>query len=248
MRPLTAFLGFMLALLIDGPAQDAYAAGKPLALAVRCQDVVEGLVATCTFSTSGGNGRPVTITWVAKSNTATAGQDFPALWSGTAQVSNKSPFVLHLPTTEDAIVEGDEYAAIEGTVTSGSVHPSARAMLKIIDNDVGTPPPPPIVCPDGTTLPAGSTCPPTPPPPPAPGELAYGGRAKGMMACQSLSDPNDETVVGATYTVVGFAGRATSNDQTGTTASRDYVILNDASHWGDGWFGITVPTGCVEAL
>jgi hypothetical protein len=245
MRPLTACLGVALACLIDGPAQDAYASGKPLALAVRCQDVVEGLVASCIFSTSGGNGRPVTVTWVAKSNTATAGQDFPALWSGTAQVTNKSPFVLHLPTTEDAVIEGDEYVAIEGSVTSGTVHPSARVLLKIIDNDVGAPlppPPPPVTCPDGTVLPAGSTC---PQPPPPTGELAIGAKVNALYACQSLMNPADWTIADTPYTVVGFAGPMSTITTGEGPTSRDFVVLNDSTHWGDGWFGIIVPVGCV---
>jgi hypothetical protein len=229
------------------PVQDAHAAGKPLAIAVTCPSVVEGAVASCTFSTSGGNGRLVTVTWSAKSNTATAGEDFPALLSGTAQVSNKSPFVLRFPTLEDSKVEGDEYAAVRGTVTSGSVHPAATAALKIIDNDVGVPPPPATqTCPDGSVILATDVCPAPPPPPPPAGELAIGGHAQALTACASAMSPTDVLAVGSVYSVVGFAHLHPIGQPDFTSTVRDVVVLNDATHFGDGWRGIFVPTFCVS--
>lgn len=248
MRRLTALLGVLAACLIGGPAQNALAAGKPLSIAATCPSVVEGAVASCTFSTSGGNGRPVTVTWSVKSNTATAGEDFPALLSGTAQVSNKSPFVLRFPTLEDPKIEGDEYASVRGTVTSGTVHPTATAALKIVDNDVGVPPPPATqTCPDGSVILATDVCPAPPPPPPLPAvELAIGGHAQALTACASAMNPADVLAIGSVYLVVGFAHLHPIGQPDFTSTVRDVVVLNDATHFGDGWRGIFVPTFCVS--
>jgi hypothetical protein len=212
MRPFTAFLGVMLALVIDGPCQDAMAAGKPLGIAISSVTVTEGQTAHPVVSMSGGNGRAVTIKWWTDNSA----------YSGTATIaSTKKPTTLSVPVPDDVIVNGTRTTGINAVVTSGSVHPTASASITVLDNDVAPPPPPP----------------------PA-GELAVGGSAKGMMACQSLVNPNDAVTVDATYTVVGFAGRATI-DTLSQTASRDYVVLNDATHLGDGYFGIMVPVGCV---
>jgi hypothetical protein len=130
-------------------------------------------------------------------------------------------------------------------------------VVKHCDTD-GTlaPPPvpkPPIDCGQGVFVPAGQACPP-PPPPPAPppgpkGQFAIGQSVHGLNVCASLMNPVDGTQIGASYSIVGFAGlepQGGAGDAFGPPAgTQEIVILNDGSHHGDGWSGIFVPAGCI---
>jgi hypothetical protein len=101
-----------------------------------------------------------------------------------------------------------------------------------------------VKCADGTVITAPGVCPVPPPvvtPPPA---LTLGGHAKAITTCQSLTNVADVLTLNATYTVVGFAGFSPIGAVTSPTA-REVVVLNDATHLGDGWFGIYVPVSCV---
>jgi hypothetical protein len=141
-------------------AAPTFAAGKPLAVQVTSTKAVEGAVSAVTISTTGGNGKAVKVTWVAQSGSAIAGQDFPAFYSAEATVDNKHPVIIHVPTIEDAKVEGDETFTVKATVTSGTVHPVAAGTVTILDNDVAVPPPVVMqTCPDGSVIPATQGCP-----------------------------------------------------------------------------------------
>lgn len=202
----------------------AIAAGKPTAISVTCGSVVEGAPAICTISKSGGNGRALTIAWGTRPGTAVSPTDFVADSAGNRTLGS-TPVKVNIATVARSGVNGTRAFQLCARATSGTTGAQGCGTATIIDNDVA------------------------PPPPPAPSaELAVGGQARGAMVCQSLANPNDATAEGATYTVVGFAARLTSLDLLGTSAAKDYVILNDATHRGDGYFGIMVPTGCVEAI
>jgi hypothetical protein len=109
------------------------------------------------------------------------------------------------------------------------------------------------ICPYGQIVAYSTACPtspppapPPPPPPPAPSPLAYGGKATAQLACQSQQySPDYTTVVGASYTVVGFAHYIARGTPDLMNTARDVVVLNDSAHKGDGAFGIWVPVNCV---
>jgi hypothetical protein len=105
-------------------------------------------------------------------------------------------------------------------------------------------PAPTVKCADGSVITAPGACPAPPPvvtPPPA---LTLGGHAKAITTCQSLTNVADVLTLNAIYTVVGFAGYSPIGTVTSPT-TREVVVLNDATHLGDGWFGIYVPVSCV---
>jgi hypothetical protein len=222
-------------------ATPTFAAGKPLAVQVTSTKVVEGAVSAVTISTTGGNGKAVKVTWVAQSGTAIAGQDFPAFYSAEATVDNKHPVIIHVPTIEDAKVESDETFTVKATVTSGTVHPVAAGIVTILDNDVA----PPVVLPPVTPPPVPPVIP--PPPPFDTSTIVIGGTVRAFMVCSSTINPNEGVTIGGIYTVVGFAGSTQiGTARTGDVTEHDFVILNDATHKGDGWFGLYIPIGCVE--
>lgn len=233
MHPLTAFAGLTLACIIDGPCQNAFAAGKPTTLTVSSVTVTEGQIARPVLSKTGGNGKAVTVKWQTADGR-----------SGSITVGS-SPVTLSIPIPDDVIVNGTRGIGIDATVVSGSVHPTGSGVITVLDNDTGPPPPPPPTtktCPDGTVILTSETC---PAPVPA-AQLQINGTAKAIQACASYYNPNDTLALGAIYTVVGFAAAV----PVGTAphpSSHDIVILNDATHHGDGWFGIAVAVACVAA-
>jgi hypothetical protein len=76
---------------------------------------------------------------------------------------------------------------------------------------------------------------PTPPPPPPPPVVAPGS-ALALQACPAINRP-ESLVLGQTYKAVEFGHRETG---------QEFVVLSDATHRGDGWFALFVPTICVQ--
>jgi hypothetical protein len=77
----------------------------------------------------------------------------------------------------------------------------------------------------------------------APAEIAIGATVHAVSVCQSLT--NGESIApGIDYKIVGFAFAAEEGTAPQSNA-RDFVLLNDTTHLGDGWFALTVPMGCV---
>lgn len=103
------------------------------------------------------------------------------------------------------------------------------------------------VCPSGAIVAYSSKCPVAPPPPPPPPvPLAYGGNAVAVTACTSAMNAANATVVGSTYKVVGFWGWGSYTLTLTAGQPSGGVVLNDASHLGDGWNGIFVSADCVR--
>lgn len=97
------------------------------------------------------------------------------------------------------------------------------------------------ICPSGAIVAYSTACPAASVP------LAYGKPAVGLKACISIMNPLDMTQAGASYTVAGFFGPTMLGDVIPQVPGQPSggVILNDATHRGDGWFGIWVPVECA---
>jgi hypothetical protein len=127
------------------PAVMIQAAGRPLALQLSCvAAVTEGQIATCALSKSGGNGRPITVSWSAP------GAD------GKIALSGSTPITLSIVTQDNALVDGTRSIDVHAVVSSGTSHPQAAASITVLDNDVAPPPVvvvPPVVVPPVVTPP-----------------------------------------------------------------------------------------------
>jgi hypothetical protein len=77
---------------------------------------------------------------------------------------------------------------------------------------------------------------PTPPPPPPPAPVV---RTRKRARAPSLpgDKPAGKHRLGRTYKAVEFGHRETGEE---------FVVLSDATHLGDGWFALFVPTTCVQ--
>lgn len=97
------------------------------------------------------------------------------------------------------------------------------------------------ICSSGAIVPYSKTCPAATIP------LTYGGNAVGVKNCQSLHTNTAASVaIGARYKVVGFWGYWPSGEVPPAGEPHGGVVLNDATHVGDGAFAIFVLVDCVS--
>jgi hypothetical protein len=97
------------------------------------------------------------------------------------------------------------------------------------------------ICPSGAVVAYSLPC------PLAVSPLVFGKNAVAVKACQSALHSPDSTKVGSTYTVAGFYGYSVLEMIGMQPPGEPHggVVLNDATHQGDGAFGIFVPVDCA---
>jgi hypothetical protein len=120
-------------------------AGKPTMLHVSSATVTEGQTATLTISLSGGNGRPVTVSWTDGART------------GIVTITTKAPANILEYTRDDSEVNGTRIVTIKAKAISGTTGASASGTVTILDNDTASPTT--QTCPDGSVIPTDQTCP-----------------------------------------------------------------------------------------
>lgn len=168
--------------------------------------------------------------------TATAGINYKGTSGTITFPPGQAEAAISIPVLDDGKVQGD---LILNILLSGFTNAAlgANGTLTITNTDVA--PPATQTCWDGTVIPATSTCPPVPPPPPP------AGMARALQSCASVNGNGQSLIVGNLYSIVGYAGWSTPGGPKPPEGTKDIVILNDATHLGDGWFGLWVTGSCI---
>lgn len=221
MRSIALLAGALLA-AITCPAE----ASTPPSFSISDAQATEGgaIVFTITKSAKAASYSKITFT-THGGLSATYGVDFTPVSVTLTFSNNELVKKISVQTIQDSLVEGNE--TFVGAITAVRFATIGRGTASgtIVDDDAAPPPPPP-------------------PPPPEP---VPNGKVRAILACQALNRPSDSLVIGQIYTVVEFAS-LTPIGEVGPATTKDLVVLNDATHLGDGYFGLYVPFGCVETV
>lgn len=105
-------------------ASPADAAGKPLALQVSSATITEGQFALLKISKTGGNGKPVTVTWSADNGA-----------SGKVILSGSTPASVGIAVADDKIVNGTRMIMVKA-LAAESTGATGSGMVTVLDNDV----------------------------------------------------------------------------------------------------------------
>jgi hypothetical protein len=165
-----------------------------------------------------GDGRSVTVGY--SSSCPTGSKVTAKLCPSGVQVAYASPCPARAPAPAAGSVR--KLCADGSIVAYSATCASAGTVRKL--------------CVNGAVVAYSSPCPATLP------ALAVGGRAIALQGCRSAMNPADLVAIGAAYKIEGFAGWTTPGVP---PASRDLVVLSNATRHGDGWFAYWVPIGCV---
>jgi hypothetical protein len=161
MKPVTfAFACTLAACVGTTEPQVAAAASTPPSFTISDCATVEGggCIFTIRKSAKANSYSKITVTTV-ETDTAKAGRDFVAKTQSFTVGNNTLVVYFNVGTIGNAVVDGNRYLNARVTVQRFATLTRPLGTGTVKDDDVA-PPPPPVVCPDGTTLPAGSTCPP----------------------------------------------------------------------------------------
>lgn len=162
------------------------------------------------------------ITFATGDGTAKAGPDYDATKVNVPFAAGQASQMVAVGTHVNPAAAG-QTQTFYGMISDAGRSVST-AVATILQPAAAPPPPPPPV--------------PAPPPPLPPMPLAAGGNAKALTACQATNRP-EGAIAGQTYKLVEFAS---AGDGTAL------AVLSDATHLGDGYFALYVPTACLVGV